>query len=61
MRTGSWSSPIPARISWGVCEFFKNFDHARWAGSRGRVKAAYGFSWDHIAWQTEQAYHEILH
>jgi glycosyltransferase involved in cell wall biosynthesis len=53
--------PNPGAIAWGVCEFFKNFDHARWAGSRGRVKAAYGFSWDHIAWQTEQAYHEILH
>ena len=53
--------PNPGAISWGGCEFFKNFDHARWAGSRGRVKAAYGFSWDHIAWQTEQAYHEILH
>lgn len=52
-------SPDPSGVAWGICEFFRNFDHVRWAGSRGRVKAAYGFSWDHIAWRTEQAYQEL--
>jgi len=52
-------APDPSGIAWGICEFFRNFDHVRWAGSRGRVKAAYGFGWDHIAWRTEQAYQEL--
>jgi glycosyltransferase involved in cell wall biosynthesis len=47
-------------IAWGVCEIFRNFAHARWMGERGRVKAAYGYSWDRIAEETERCYREIL-
>ena len=50
----------PNSISWGVTEIFRNFDHARWMGDRGRVKAAYGFSWDVIAGQTEGVYSELM-
>ncbi len=50
----------PSSICWGVCEIFNNFDHARWMGERGRVKAAYGFSWDVIAAQTEGVYRELV-
>ncbi|WP_193214739.1 glycosyltransferase family 4 protein [Luteolibacter marinus] len=49
-----------AGIADGVKAAFSNFEHARWMGSRGRVKAAYGFSWDGIAEQTEAIYREIL-
>lgn len=50
----------PGSVCWGITSVFGNFDHARWMGERGRVKAAYGFSWDAIAEQTEHIYHEIL-
>jgi hypothetical protein len=30
-------------------------------GERGRVKAAYGFSWDVIAGQSEGIYRELVH
>jgi len=50
----------PGSISWGITSVFGNFEHARWMGERGRVKAAYGFSWDVIAAQTEGIYHELL-
>jgi glycosyltransferase involved in cell wall biosynthesis len=50
--------------AWGIADgvkaVFSNFEHARWMGSRGRVKAAYGFSWDTIAEQTEAIYREIV-
>lgn len=52
--------PNPGSISWGICSIFNNFEHARWMGSRGRVKAAYGFSWDAIAEQCEGIYNEIV-
>ncbi|HEY8944960.1 MAG TPA: glycosyltransferase family 4 protein [Polyangiaceae bacterium] len=52
-------NPDPNAIAWGVCEFFRNFEHARWAGSRGRVKAAYGYAWNSVAERTERAYHAI--
>ena len=51
--------PHPDSICWGVCSIFNDFEHARWMGSRGRVKAAYGFSWDVIAAQCEAIYAEI--
>jgi glycosyltransferase involved in cell wall biosynthesis len=51
--------PNPQSICWGVNTVFGNFEHARWMGSRGRVKAAYGFSWDVIAGQTEGIYREL--
>ncbi len=50
----------PGSICWGVQEIFRNFAHARWMGSRGRVKAAYGFNWDGVAATTENCYREIL-
>jgi glycosyltransferase involved in cell wall biosynthesis len=50
----------PPSICWGINEIFGNFDHARWMGERGRVKAAYAFSWDAIAGQTEGIYRELL-
>ncbi|MCH7814213.1 MAG: glycosyltransferase family 4 protein [Planctomycetes bacterium] len=49
----------PDSICWGINEVFGNFEHARWMGERGRVKAAYGFSWDIIAGQTEGIYREL--
>ncbi len=50
----------PNSICWGVREVFSNFEHARWMGSRGRVKAAYGFGWNHIASQVESVYYELM-
>ena len=50
----------PNSICWGVNQVFSNFAHAQWMGSRGRVKAAYGFSWDAIAERTEAIYHELV-
>ncbi|MCH8840784.1 MAG: glycosyltransferase family 1 protein, partial [Planctomycetes bacterium] len=50
----------PHSICWGVNSIFGHFEHARWMGSRGRVKAAYGFSWDAIARQTEAVYEELV-
>jgi glycosyltransferase involved in cell wall biosynthesis len=52
--------PNPPSIAWGVNTIFGNFEHARWMGSRGRVKAAYGYSWDAIAEQTEREYLALL-
>ncbi|TRY49653.1 Glycosyl transferase, family 1 [Cryptosporidium tyzzeri] len=50
--------PCKDSIAWGCCEILKNFDHSRWMGSRGRVKAAYSFSWDSIAQATSFLYFE---
>ncbi|KAH8583627.1 LPS glycosyltransferase of cyanobacterial origin [Cryptosporidium sp. chipmunk genotype I] len=50
--------PCKDSIAWGCCEILKNFDHSRWMGSRGRVKAAYSFSWDSIAQITSFLYFE---
>lgn len=50
----------PHSICWGLNTTFGNFEHARWMGSRGRVKAAYGFSWDAISGQTEGVYNELV-
>ncbi len=52
-------SPEPHSVAWGISSLFHNFDHARWLGSRGRVKAAYGYSWDAVAERTEHAYYEL--
>jgi glycosyltransferase involved in cell wall biosynthesis len=48
-------------VCWGINTIFGNFEHARWMGERGRVKAAYGFSWDVIAGQSEGIYRELVH
>lgn len=50
--------PEPGSIAWGCCEILKNFEHSRWMGSRGRVTAAFSFSWDSIAKQTAEVYFE---
>jgi glycosyltransferase involved in cell wall biosynthesis len=50
----------PDSVCWGIREVFSNFEHARWMGSRGRVKAAFGFGWDAVAAQTEAVYCELL-
>lgn len=47
-------------IAWGICHAFSNFEHARYMGDRGRVKAAFQFSWDNIAENTNSIYDELL-
>ncbi|KAL8275236.1 hypothetical protein Esti_000820 [Eimeria stiedai] len=56
--TGILVDPTPGSIAWGCCEILKNFEHARWMGSRGRVTAAFSFSWDSIAHKTRDIYYE---
>ncbi|KAL8433936.1 hypothetical protein Efla_001838 [Eimeria flavescens] len=56
--TGVLVDPTPGSIAWGCCEILKDFEHARWMGSRGRVTAAFSFSWDSIAQQTRDIYYE---
>jgi glycosyltransferase involved in cell wall biosynthesis len=51
----------PQSICWGINTIFGDFEHARWMGERGRVKAAYGFSWDVVAAQSEGIYGELVH
>lgn len=51
----------PPSICWGINSMFGDFEKSRQMGERGRVKAAYGFSWDVVASQTEGVYREILH
>lgn len=46
-------------IAWGICKAFANFAHARYMGDRGRVKAAFQFSWDNIAENTNNVYDEL--
>lgn len=47
-------------MAWGICNAFTDFDHARYMGERGRVKAAFQFSWDNIAENTNNVYDELL-
>lgn len=47
-------------IAWGVCTAFSNFKHAQYMGERGRVKAAFQFSWDRIAENTNNIYDELV-
>ncbi len=50
----------PGSISWAIKEIFHDFAHARWMGERGRVKAAFSFSWNEAAAQTEGIYNELI-
>ena len=50
----------PGSICWGINEIFGNFTHARWMGERGRVKAAFSYTWDVAAAQTEGIYRELI-
>ena len=49
----------PPSISWGITTLFGDFEKARQMGDRGRVKAAYGYSWDVVAGQVEGVYREV--
>ncbi|KAA8496035.1 putative glycosyltransferase [Porphyridium purpureum] len=49
----------PEGLSWGICQIVTNFAHAKWMGERGRVKAAFQFSWDRIAEITNNVYDEL--
>ncbi|GAB0493408.1 hypothetical protein MMPV_004690 [Pyropia vietnamensis] len=50
----------PEGMAWGITNCFVNFAHAQYMGERGRVKAAYQFSWDKIAADTNLIYDELL-
>lgn len=50
----------PPSICWGINTVFGDLDKARQMGERGRVKAAYGYSWDVIAGQIEGVYREVI-
>ncbi|PXF49319.1 hypothetical protein BWQ96_00893 [Gracilariopsis chorda] len=50
----------PDGMAWGICNAFANFEHASYMGERGRVKAAFQFSWDNIAENTNNIYDELL-
>jgi glycosyltransferase involved in cell wall biosynthesis len=50
----------PPSICWGITTIFSDFEKARQMGDRGRVKAAYGYSWDVVAGQVEGVYRELL-
>jgi len=52
--------PTPGSIAWGCCKVMENFAHAQWMGQRGRVKAAFSFSWDTIAEDTRNVYWQQL-
>ena len=50
----------PGSICWGIKEVFHNFEHARWMGEKGRATAAFGYSWDNVAGDTEGIYRELV-
>jgi len=50
----------PHSVGWGVNTVLSDLHQARHMGERGRVKAAFTFSWDKIAEQTETVYRELL-
>jgi glycosyltransferase involved in cell wall biosynthesis len=47
-------------ICWGINTVFADFEKAKQMGERGRVKAAYGYSWDVVAGQVEGIYRELV-
>uniref|UniRef100_A0A7S0BNH8 Glycosyltransferase subfamily 4-like N-terminal domain-containing protein n=1 Tax=Rhodosorus marinus TaxID=101924 RepID=A0A7S0BNH8_9RHOD len=49
----------PEGIAWGVGTIFANFDHARWMGTQGQLKAADDFSWIRIAEKTNEVYDQM--
>lgn len=59
-RNGLLVFDHPGSVAWGLMQMFNNFDHAQWMGAQGRVTAAYGFSWDEMAAQTEGIYRELV-
>lgn len=50
----------PDGLAWGIGSAFANFNHMKYMGERGRVKAAFQFSWDRIAENTEEVYGNLL-
>eukprot|EP01053_Blabericola_migrator_P002357 Blabericola_migrator_1__2356@NODE_165_length_12243_cov_242_656784_g143_i0_p1_GENE_NODE_165_length_12243_cov_242_656784_g143_i0NODE_165_length_12243_cov_242_656784_g143_i0_p1_ORF_typecomplete_len1430_score309_28Glycos_transf_1/PF00534_20/1_1e40Glyco_trans_1_4/PF13692_6/9_9e30Glyco_transf_4/PF13439_6/6_7e03Glyco_transf_4/PF13439_6/2_8e26Glyco_transf_4/PF13439_6/1_2e04Glyco_transf_4/PF13439_6/1_3e04Alphaamylase/PF00128_24/3_7e24Glyco_trans_4_4/PF13579_6/5_3e03Glyco_trans_4_4/PF13579_6/1_8e20CBM_48/ len=59
-RDGVLVDPNPGSIAWGVCETLKNFEHTRWMGVQGRLKAENLFTWDQIGTQTRDIYYELM-
>ena len=47
----------PESIAWGVGTLFSDFEHGRWMGRNGRVAVETAFSWDVIADQVLETYH----
>jgi glycosyltransferase involved in cell wall biosynthesis len=47
----------PNSIAWGLGTLFTNFEWARWMGSNGRIAVETAFSWDSIADQVVDVYH----
>uniref|UniRef100_A0A7S1TI75 Glycosyltransferase subfamily 4-like N-terminal domain-containing protein n=1 Tax=Compsopogon caeruleus TaxID=31354 RepID=A0A7S1TI75_9RHOD len=50
----------PTGLAWGITNCMMNFEHAKYMGARGRVKAAFQFSWDRIAEVTNNVYDELF-
>ena len=50
--------PEPGSVAWGIGRIFDDFARGREMGLAGRARCADEFSWDRIAWQTENVYLE---
>eukprot|EP00919_Chromeraceae_sp_WS-2016_P060572 GHVR01143868.1.p1 GENE.GHVR01143868.1~~GHVR01143868.1.p1 ORF type:complete len:946 (+),score=256.34 GHVR01143868.1:28-2865(+) len=48
--------PNVGSVAYGCCRVLSNFEHAKWMGSRGRVRAAFEFSWEGIGEETRDLY-----
>lgn len=59
-ETGYLVYDRPDSISWGIHQVLHDFCGARRMGERGRNAAETGYSWDHIAAQTEEVYYELV-
>lgn len=51
--------PDSGSISWGISQVLCDFDRAKRMGLAGRERCETDFSWDHIAWQTENVYYAV--
>jgi glycosyltransferase involved in cell wall biosynthesis len=50
--------PDPDSIAWGINRAFENFDRLQQMGRHGRQKVERGFTWDAVADETLNVYHE---
>ena len=48
----------PESIAWGIGNTFRDFEHARWMGRNGRYAVEHAFSWNNIADQILNVYHQ---
>jgi glycosyltransferase involved in cell wall biosynthesis len=48
----------PESIAWGIGNTFRDFEHARWMGRNGRYAVEHAFSWNSIADQILNVYHQ---